>query len=142
MAKENDKYGGFGNLIPSTMRDITKQFGDIFVRGFQEDLYNILNRNSYEESENEYTLTVDVPGFKKDEIEITIPQGRDYLEISAEKKTEEGQKKLRTGLEGSFKLPLDVDPENFAAKLEDGVLTVTLPKVKEKMKPVKKIPVE
>ena len=82
-----------------------------------------------------YKLTADLPGFKKDDIEINVEDG--ILTISAERseETEKEDKKgrylRRERTYGSYKRSFDltdVDDDNISAKYEDGVLTLELPK--------------
>jgi len=77
-----------------------------------------------------YRIEAALPGFKPEEIEITLVQGT--LTISAkrseEKKTERGQYLRREVYSGSFMrrlvLPADVKAEDISTKFEDGMLTV------------------
>lgn len=85
-------------------------------------------------------LEVDLPGFKKDEIDITLES--QTLTISAERKVEqpaqpqEGmqpakyllRERRHTRFQRAFTLADTVDDRAVDAKLEDGVLTVTLNK--------------
>ncbi|MBQ8062428.1 MAG: Hsp20/alpha crystallin family protein [Clostridia bacterium] len=82
-----------------------------------------------------YQLTADLPGFKKDDIEINVEDG--ILTISAERheESEDTDKKgryiRRERTYGSYKRSFDlseVDDDNITAKYEDGVLTLSLPK--------------
>lgn len=73
------------------------------------------------------TLEVDLPGFKKEDVNLSVKER--LLEIKAERKT----KKLC--VERKYSLPKSVDTENLSAKMEDGVLYVSIPaKSKEKEK--------
>jgi HSP20 family protein len=86
------------------------------------------------ENENEFVVKASLPGFKPENVQITI-QG-DALSIRAEAKTEEEQKgdrwHLRERRSGSFQRSLalgtPVDSEKAHADFEHGVLTLTLPK--------------
>lgn len=77
-----------------------------------------------------YRVEAALPGFKADDIEITLEQGT--LTISAkrseEKKTERGQYLHREVYSGSFMrrlvLPPEVKAEDIATKFENGMLTV------------------
>jgi HSP20 family protein len=77
-----------------------------------------------------YRVEAALPGFRADDIEITLEQGT--LTISAkrseEKKTERGQYLHREVYSGSFMrrlvLPPEVKAEDIATKFEDGMLTV------------------
>ena len=90
-------------------------------------------------------VEAELPGFKKDEIDITLEN--QTLTISAERHDEregnggkKGEHLLRerryTRFLRSFTLPPTVDEQTVNAKLNDGVLTVTLNK-REETKPRK-----
>lgn len=94
-------------------------------------------------SENDDSIFVEaeLPGYKNDEIDVTIEQG--MLSISAEHKEErkegkEGapllQERRYTRYHRSFTLPTAVDEQGVEAKLSNGVLHLTLPK-KPEVKP-------
>ena len=81
-----------------------------------------------------YQLTADLPGFKKEDIQIDVDNG--ILTISAERneETEDQDKKgryiRRERTYGSYKRSFDlseVDDEKITAKYVDGVLTLELP---------------
>jgi HSP20 family protein len=80
-----------------------------------------------------FEMSAEVPGIKKEDLAVKI-QGN-YLEISGKREfaAPEGYKAHRGERQNiaftrSFTLPADIDPEKAAAKLEDGILTLTLPK--------------
>ncbi len=88
-------------------------------------------------------VEAELPGFKKDEIEITMEN--QTLTIAAERRAEAAQQKQGDYLLNertyhrflrSFTLPPTVDEKNVDAKLQDGVLMVTLNK-REETKPKK-----
>jgi HSP20 family protein len=86
------------------------------------------------ETAEAYTVSAELPGLKKDEIQVEI-EGNEVT-ISAETRREEkkeGEKYLR--LERSFgktgrrfALPQDLDETKAVARFTDGVLELTLPK--------------
>ena len=90
------------------------------------------------ELDHGYLLDVELPGFKKDEIEIQLQDG--YLTISANKQIEKEEKKekgryIRQERYGgqcsrSFYVG-DIRPEDIQAKYEDGVLRVQIPREEE-----------
>ncbi len=87
------------------------------------------------EDENTITVEAEMPGFKKEDIDITLEQG--VLSISAERKVEEtkGEQHLNERcyrrIARSFKLPVPVDESKVEASLTDGVLTLKLAKPEE-----------
>jgi HSP20 family protein len=90
-------------------------------------------------NEDEIVLVADVPGVKKEDLEVTLDQG--VLTIKGQRRYE-GNAKEKVWLgrsygafERSFTLPDTVDPERLSADLADGVLTVRvaqMPKAKPK----------
>ena len=87
-----------------------------------------------------YELLVDLPGFKKDEIQIELKDG--YLTVSAEKgldKDEEDKKgkyirkeRYAGALSRTFYLGEEIREEEIKAKFENGILSVSIPKEEEK----------
>ncbi len=123
---------------------------DRFFDRFFEDTGTKLNDRTgspsvdVSETENEIVFTAEFPGFEKDEIDISVNEGR--LTISGERPfTEEKETKHHRverwygNFNRSFLLPKSADPETISANLKNGVLTVTMPK-KEEAKP-RQIPV-
>ncbi len=92
-----------------------------------------------EESPAELTLTAELPGMKRDDVEIELENN--VLTIRGEKSHEhkEGSEERRYHLwersygsfQRSFTLPRTVDPQRISAEFENGVLTVTMPKAAE-----------
>lgn len=82
-----------------------------------------------------YQLTADLPGFKKDDIEINVEDGILTIQAERNEETEDTDKKgryiRRERTYGSYKRSFDlseVDDDNITAKYEDGVLSLILPK--------------
>jgi len=102
------------------------------------------------EDENAYIVEIDIPGVKKEDIKVNIDPEKRTLTISGERKfKEEVKKEDYYKIESSygkfmrtFSLPENVDTDNIDAKTEEGVLHITLPKVKQEEKEVKEIPVK
>ena len=94
-----------------------------------------LMKTDVRETEDSYELDVDLPGFKKDEIQVDLKDG--YLTIQAAKgldKDEQDKKGKYIRQERyvgtcsrSFYVG-DVEPQDIAAKYEDGILKLSLPK--------------
>ena len=88
------------------------------------------------ETETEIVFTVDLPGFEKDEIDISLNNGA--LSISGERTfDEENRSEYRRVERGygkfhrSFRLPDTVDAEKIEAHLNNGLLSIHLPRKKE-----------
>ena len=94
------------------------------------------------ENENEFLLTAEVPGMVEDDIDVEIKEGVLSLRghTKEEKETTEDNYRIREfrsqNFERSFRLGDQVNPEKVVAKLEKGILRVTLGK-KEIAKPKK-----
>jgi HSP20 family protein len=101
----------------------------------------------FDEGEN-VVLRVELPGIKKEEIEVTVTA--DLVTISGEKKKEEKVKKKdyyrlecsSGAFTQSFRLPVGVISDKAKAKFEDGVLSVQIPKTEQAKKKVKQVKVE
>ena len=95
------------------------------------------------ETENNYELDIDLPGFKKDEVNLELKNG--YLTISADKsldkdeKDNEGryirQERWSGSCSRSFYVGENVKPEDVNAKFEDGILKIAMPKAEQKKLP-------
>jgi len=83
----------------------------------------------YEDKDNVY-VRAELPGIARDAINVEMVE--DYLTLSATRK--EGDESF--SLNRSIAVPESVDAEKVSASLENGVLTVTLPK-REQAKPRK-----
>jgi HSP20 family protein len=92
-------------------------------------------RVEVKESNDEYTVQAEMPGVKKEDIHVQIDGNR--VSISAEVKREseqkEGERVLRSeryygSVARSFSLASEVDEAAAAARFENGVLMLTLPK--------------
>ena len=95
-----------------------------------------LMRTDVRETENSYELDVDLPGFKKEEIQVALEEG--YLTISAAKGVEKKeddkkgkyirQERYSGSCSRSFYVGENVTEQDIAAKFEDGILKLSIPK--------------
>ncbi len=89
------------------------------------------------ENEDSFMVTVDLPGIKQDDLDITV--ANNVLTVKGEKKDEREEKQgkvyRKETWEGTFQrtlsLPAGVDPAKIEADMKDGVLHITLPKQEE-----------
>lgn len=90
------------------------------------------------ESPENINVRLAVPGFKADEIELSVKD--DQLFMSGETRLEEEKEDEKTFYTEwksnrfcrQFTLPSNVDPDNVNAELKDGILRVTLKKIAPK----------
>lgn len=115
---------------------------DLFEEALERSTQNgntfVPELNVYE-TEKEFELTVALPGMNKEDFEINYENG--LLTISGERKMEhEGNGRRYHRIESRFgrfsrsmPLPRDIiNQDKITAKYDNGVLYVTVPKIKEK----------
>lgn len=90
------------------------------------------------EKNETYEIKVALPGYQKEDIEITT-EG-DYIVVSGERKTEtstENEKVLRKEIQqGKFRRVYNfnnIEKNSIEAKFESGILNLTLPKLKQEI---------
>ena len=87
----------------------------------------------FEDKENSY-VRAELPGVDKNDIHVEVVD--DYLTITANRKTKEGEREENFSFSRSVAIPESVQSDKVNARYENGILTVTLPK-KEEVKPRK-----
>jgi len=92
---------------------------------------NQLSVNLYEDTDN-YYVTAELPGLSRKDIKIELENA--VLSISGERKIKEGKKESTFSFNRSITVGDDVDASKVKAKLQDGILTVSLPR-QEQRKP-------
>lgn len=118
---------------------------DLFDRTFgmttwpeERELYGKHARNMMKtdvhELKDSYEMSVDLPGFKKEDIHVDFKEG--YLTVRAEKHLDREETKERKiirseryvgSMSRSFYVG-EIEPESIHCKYEDGVLTLAFPK--------------
>lgn len=114
------------------------------VRYYDGGVWN--PRVDISETEDEFVITAEIPGAKKEDLKVTVKDN--VLTLQGEKRQEKETKEAdyhvverRFGsFLRSFTLPAGIEPDKIKARYEDGILRVTLPK-SEEVKP-KEIKVE
>jgi HSP20 family protein len=87
------------------------------------------------EKDEAYLVRIDLAGVKKDDVQIELEDGT--VTIVATRKFDASSDKSKASevkYSSAFRVPEEVKDEAIAAKFEDGVLSLTLPK-SEKAKP-------
>src|SRR5574341_970817 len=139
-------------LIPTARRFVPRArsvyFTSDFDRLFDEALASVLGTRSepapsaprtpalnLSESEAAYTVTAELPGVAKQDIKVSIDGRKVTLQAQAQSAADQaaGQQVLRrerplAGFSRSFTLPIELDAAASQAKLDNGVLTLTLAK--------------
>lgn len=121
----NNRVSGYNPF--RDMDDFEKRFfGGNNISSFKTDIKD--NGNSYE-------LEAELPGFKKEDIDVSIDD--DYLTIKAERREESDEKDKKGryircersygAFSRSFDIS-DIDAEKIEAEYESGVLKLTMPK--------------
>ena len=133
-------------MLPSIFGE--NMFDEMFDRAFDMDamfggknpLYGKhaknLMKTDIRETDNSYELDVDLPGFKKDEVQVELEDG--YLTIRAQKgldkdeKDNQGryirQERYAGAMSRSFYVGDGITVDDMKAKFEDGILQISVPK--------------
>ncbi|MEX0722767.1 MAG: Hsp20/alpha crystallin family protein [Gracilimonas sp.] len=122
----------------------SKNFSDILDEFFNESLNyrkdSFMPSVDISETENEFEVSVALPGMNKEDINVDLENGR--LSISGERKfeSEENGKNFHRvessfgSFNRSFQLPDTIDENSIEAKYNNGVLNITIAKSEEKVK--------
>lgn len=97
------------------------------------------------ENEKEYVVEAMLAGVKKEDVIVDVNERRLSIEAvrNEVKDLKYNRKESFTGTyKRSFILPDNADADNITATLEDGVLTVNIPKLEEPKKTKKKIEIK
>ena len=150
------------------MKFLIKKTPDNFIQSVNDEISSILNRNfdSYfpeyvyndeykcgmpveiDEKEKEYCVKAELPGVKKEDLDIDLEKNR--LTISA-KKEEESKEDTKGFRKSEFKygefsrtvyFPDEIDIEKTTAKLEHGILRIEAPKVNAEKVTTKKLEIK
>jgi|SRR5690606_112913 len=120
-------------------RSLTERFGfgngDSVIREYENAEWTPLS-DIYEDKDN-YVLTIDLPGIKKEDVKISVVDGQ--LQISGERKQEKESKdgtyhrieRSYGRYFRSFNLPNKIIADKIDAHFKDGQLTITIPKSEE-----------
>lgn len=99
--------------------------------------FNGLMKSDVRENENGYELDVELPGFRKEDVQLTLEKG--VLNIAVAKNETSEEKDEKTGklirqerysgsMNRSFYVGDNLSEDDITAKMENGVLTLKLPK--------------
>ena len=122
------RWHPFSEMFPWNPR-----LGQLFENMWQSAAYQGLTPGAeLEETDDGFTLEMDLPGVAKDDITIDVLGRRVAVRGTRKEKERTGVTRHSTRVTGSFAyeviLPADVDEKATTAQLTDGVLTIKLPK--------------
>lgn len=128
-------------------------FDDFFDFSFPEtrtvknEKHLELMKTDIRETESGYEALIDIPGYGKDEIEITLEKGN--LTVSASKNSDTEEKDEKTGyirrerfsgsMQRTFYVGETLTEKDIRASFENGVLRLFIPKAPAKVEETKKI---
>ena len=124
----------FGSLFDEFFSDFFTRNGAVAPRS-NELPAAVRARMDVIDKNDKFEVLVDLPGIKKEDIQVTIEGSR--VAISAETKSEKEQKdgdrvlhseRYAASYARTFELPAEVTEEGAGANFDNGVLTLTLPK--------------
>jgi HSP20 family protein len=133
-------------LVPMSResRELSRRFDRLFDDGFERFFAALAPTEGAStrspaldvtESEREYSVKLDMPGVAKEDVKVSIDGRHVTVEAHSERKEEkkEGDRvvwreRSVSSYARTFSLPTEVDQVESGARLENGVLTLTLPK--------------
>src|SRR5215212_7774479 len=134
---------GFGeDPVMSLHREMNRLFNDVFrgvplagSRGGTASDF-VPAHMDVSETESEVRICAELPGVSQEDVDVSLED--DVLTIRGEKKLERKDEKENFHVlersygtfQRSLRLPFRVEPDQVRAEFNNGVLTVTLPKVK------------
>ncbi len=147
LAKYNDRLPSWSAWSNFVNDFFNRDWNDWSLRNFSTTNTTIPTVN-IKETDDAYQVEMAAPGMVKDDFKIEL--NNDILTISSEKKEETNEKENEQftrrefsyqSFSRAFSLPANVvDSDKIAAKYNDGILSITIPKKEEaKPKPAKQI---
>ena len=153
------------------MKFLIKKTPDRFIRSVNDEITSILNRNfdslfpeyvfndytgcdkfampvELHEKDKEYCVKAELPGVKKEDLDIDID--KNHITINA-KKEEENKEDTKSYRKSEFRygefsrtvyFPDDIDIENTSAKLEHGILKIVAPKIEKEDEKMKQLTIQ
>ena len=131
-------------MMPSIFGE---KFFDDFYDDFENEFFGRKNplygkhsknmmKTDIRETDNSYELDIDLPGFKKEDIDVSLENG--YLTISTSKGIDKDEKdndgkyirreRYSGSMSRSFYIGEGITHEDIKAKYEDGILKLSMPK--------------
>lgn len=116
-----------GQLNERMRRMLEQTFG-----GLLDDTAGWIPAVDIEEQDDVYVVEAEAPGVKREDVNIEVTGNELFISGEVKERKREGVIRRQTRRVGRFEfrvtLPGELDPEGVDAKLNDGVLTVRIPK--------------
>lgn len=126
-------------LLPSifgeSLLDDWMDFGDVERKLYGRHAANVMKTDVHEHDEG-YELDIDLPGFKKDDIKLSLENG--FLSVNAAKSLDKDKKNIKGriirqeryagSMQRSFYVGDALTETDIKARFEDGVLKLSIPK--------------
>lgn len=127
------------SLIPrqSLFNLIDRDFFNSHIRRDSLVNDNYLNHSTIEVLDKEYLITLEIPGFTKEQIKLEL--NGNILTISAENKEQSDENNTKKNINSKFKqvisLNNDIERDSIKSSLKDGILTISIPRSQQKGEP-------
>ena len=121
-----------GRSFSSLRQDLDRVFGT-YEQSLNDPTGQAADYAQLRDSGNDLVVTVDLPGVSKKDVELTISGDSIFIRATRTLSPPEGytahrRERSSFRFEQAFQLPVAVESKTAVANLQDGVLTVTLPK--------------
>ena len=151
------------------MKFLIKKTPDNFIKSVNDEISSILSRNfdslfpeyifsqdydkfaipvEIKEKDHEYRIKAELPGIKKEDLDIDIDKNHITVNAKKQEETETDTKGFRKSefkygeFSRSVYFPQEIDIAKTSAKLENGVLKIEAPKMHNEQEGTKKLAVE
>jgi len=140
VTRNNRRFDLFNEFI--------NNFNSMIEQEEPQEVFDFVPSVNTREGKEAYHIDVDLPGVKKEDVEISVD--KNILTIKGKRETKNEVKEndyyrvesAYGTFQRSFTLPEKVDIENIRAASEDGVLEIIIPKLKVLKDSTKKIEIE
>ncbi len=116
----------------SFRQDLDRLFG-VYERSLVSPHFKSPDSAELHDTGNDLVISVNLPGVTKKDIELSLSGDNVYVKASRTATTPEGyathrRERASYTFEHAWRVPVPIDAQKAEAKLQDGVLTITLPK--------------
>ena len=141
-------FAEYGDRYNELFERARRGFDLVALAGRLDGLAAFNPKVDVSETDGEYRIAVELPGIDDKDIEVTLSDNR--LTIKGEKRVEKDGKRndahvierAHGAFQRSFVLPAETDATQTSAKLDNGVLTLTVPKTAAARHETKKIAIK